>query len=123
MAPRTIYLVSLRPSPRQRAHFAIWVPTAADPQVGSLINVVGAPVIGFSHEFKRGYDPTQTIQSCEMWPLGQVDSSHIVDFPIAGRVVVEQNPRGDLEIAATQVRPPGISANFMAPVNDVSLSP
>jgi hypothetical protein len=84
MAPRTIYLLAFRPGPRQRPHFAIWVPTAADPKVGSLIHVVGAPVAGFSHEFKRGYDPTQTNQRYQIWPIGQVDSSHIVDFPDPG---------------------------------------
>jgi hypothetical protein len=57
MAPRTIYLIAFRPGTRQRAHFAIWVPSAANPQVGSLIHVVGAPMAGFSHEFKRAYNP------------------------------------------------------------------
>lgn len=123
MAPRTINLVAFRPSPRQRAHFAIWVPSAANTQVGSLINVVGAPMVGFILEFKRAYNPALTRTDHEIWPIGQVDSSHIVDFPNPGGVIIERIPRGNLEIAATQVPPPGISANFMAPVNDVYYFP
>lgn len=123
MEPRTIYLISSRPSPHQRAHFALWVPSAANPQVGSSIHVVGAPMAGFALEFKRGYNPALTGTDHEIWPIGQVDSSHIVEVPDPGRIITENTPRGNLEIAATQVRPPGISVNFMAPVNDVSLSP
>lgn len=115
MAPRTIYLISFRPAPSQRAHFAIFVPSAADMQVGTLIHVVGAPMAGFSLEFKRGYNPSMTTQTHEMWPIGQVDSSHIVDWPKETRGT-DTSPRGDMEIAAAQVRPPGISENFMAPV-------
>jgi hypothetical protein len=32
----------------------------------------------------------------------------------------DSTPRGNIEIAASQVPTPGISQNFMAPVNDVS---
>jgi hypothetical protein len=48
MTPRTIYLLSWRQAASQRAHFAIFVPSAINPQKGSLINVVGAPMTGFS---------------------------------------------------------------------------
>ncbi|KAB8261535.1 hypothetical protein BDV32DRAFT_121454 [Aspergillus pseudonomiae] len=119
MAPRTIYLVSFRPAPSQRAHFAIFVPSAIDPLIGSLIHVVGAPMAGFAHEFKRGYDPSLTTQPYEMWPIGQVDSSHIVDWPNGVRAT-DTNPKGDIEVAASQVPAPGISQNFMAPVNDTT---
>lgn len=120
MAPRTIYLAAFRPFPRSRAHFAIWVPSATKPDVGSLIHVVGAPMAGFQLEFRRTYNPALSKQKHGVWPIGQVDSSHIHEFPDTGPMVIDYNPKGNLEIAALQVRPPGISANFMAPVNDVS---
>lgn len=73
---------------------------------------------GFRHEFKRGYDPGLTTQPYQTWPIGQVDSSHIADWP-SGVRATDTNPIGDIELAAVQVPAPGISENFMAPVNDV----
>jgi hypothetical protein len=32
----------------------------------------------------------------------------------------DANPRGDIEVVASQIPTPGISENFLAPVNDVS---
>ncbi|KAF4186857.1 hypothetical protein CNMCM7927_005097 [Aspergillus lentulus] len=119
MSPRTIYLLSLRQAASQRAHFAIFVPSAINPRKGSLINVVGAPMTGFSHQFERGYDPDIAQQDHEMWPIGEVDSSHIVDWPDDVRAI-HIDPRGDMELAACRVPAPGISANFMAPVNDTT---
>lgn len=121
MAPRTIYLVSFRPSKTQRAHFGIWVPSVAKLEIGTLIHVVGAPMAGFSLQFKRSYNLELTKQEYELWPIGEVDSTHFVERSNE-TFTTDTNPRGDLEIAATQVRPPGISQNFMAPVNDVSSS-
>jgi hypothetical protein len=114
MTPRTIYLLSLRQAASQRAHFAIFVPSAINPQKGSLINVVGAPMTGFSHQFERGYDPDIAQQDYEMWPIGEVDSSHIADWPDDVRAI-HTDPKGDMEIAACQVPAPGLSENFMAP--------
>lgn len=34
----------------------------------------------------------------------------------------DTTPQGNIEIAASQIPPPGINGNFLAPVNDVSLS-
>ncbi|KAK6810876.1 hypothetical protein RU639_013329 [Aspergillus parasiticus] len=119
MAPRTIYLNSTRSSKTQRAHFAIWVPSAQQPTSGSLINVVGAPMIGFAHEFKRCYEPAKSTEPYEMWPIGEVDSAHIFDWPEGG-CSIRTDPKGDLEIAAAQVPAPGISRDFMAPVNDTT---
>ncbi|KAE8338367.1 hypothetical protein BDV24DRAFT_166392 [Aspergillus arachidicola] len=114
MAPRTIYLISFRPATSQRAHLAIWVPSAGESKHGSLIHVVGAPMAGFCHEFKRGYNPTLTLKPYEMWPLGEVNSKHIHDWPEEFRAT-DTIPKGDLEVAASQIPAPRISENFMAP--------
>ncbi|BAE65154.1 unnamed protein product [Aspergillus oryzae] len=118
MAPRTIYLISTRSSKTQRAHFAIWVPSAQQPTSGSLINVVGAPMIGFAHEFKRCYEPAGSTEPYEIWPIGEVDSAHIFDWPEGG-CNIRTDPKGDLEIAAAQVPAPGVSRDTMAPVDHV----
>lgn len=119
MATRTIYLISFRNSPSQRAHFAIFVPSAADPNRGTLIHAVGAPMAGYILEFKRNYSPAMTQQRHETFPIGQVYSSNIVDS-VDTAMTKDSTPRGNIEIAASQVPTPGISQNFMAPVNDVS---
>lgn len=56
-----------------------------------------------------------------LFPIGQVDSTHIVDFPDEDRESRSSNPRGDFEVVAARVPTPGVSGNFMAPVNDVCL--
>ena len=62
MAPRTIYLVSCRNAAHQRAHFSIFVPSAADPEVGTRIHAVGAPMAGYTLEFNRNYSPAASNQ-------------------------------------------------------------
>jgi hypothetical protein len=121
MATRTIYLISFRNAPSQRAHFSIFVPSAAEPKRGTLIHAVGAPMAGYILEFKRNYSPDLTQQRHETFAIGQVYSSNIVDS-IGIAITKDSTPRDNIEIAASQVPTPGISQNFMAPVNDVSYS-
>ncbi|KNG80395.1 hypothetical protein ANOM_011126 [Aspergillus nomiae NRRL 13137] len=90
MAPRDIFLVSIRRTTNIRAHFATWVPSASDPEKGRLIEFVGTPMEGFKHQFRRGHAPT---------PISK---------------------KGDLETTACQVPAPRASENFMAPVNDTT---
>lgn len=122
MPTHTIYLTKARTSRSQRAHFAIFVPSPSTPSKGTLINAVGAPMAGYILEFKRNDCPATTQQGhCEFFPIGEVDSSHIVDSAANDEVAsTDSEPRGDLEMAAARVRTPGVSENFMAPVNDVS---
>lgn len=65
MAMRTIYLVLQRNASSQRAHFAIWVPSATESEKGTLVNVAGVPMVG--------YEPQ------EIFSIGQVHSDHIAD--------------------------------------------
>lgn len=75
---------------------------------------------GYQLEFERNYhhDPHKN-DGCEICPIGQVDSSNVVDAPDQ-RQTKDCKPQGNLEIAASHVPAPGISENFMAPVNDVN---
>ena len=59
----TLYLISYRNVSSQCAHFVIWVPSAAQPEKGTLIHVVGAPMGGYKLEFKRNYRYAATRQS------------------------------------------------------------
>ncbi|PLN82765.1 hypothetical protein BDW42DRAFT_166106 [Aspergillus taichungensis] len=121
MAMRTIYLVSDRQASFQRSHFSLFVPSAADPTMGTVIHVVGAPMAGYALEFKRNHSPASIPHSHEICPIGQVASAHIVDSTDAAAAPsIDCQPKGDIEIAAAQVPPPGISENFLAPVNDTT---
>lgn len=120
MSTRSIFLISSRNAPSQRAHFGDFVPLAADSQQGTLINVVGTPMVGYKLIFQRNYTPAATGHD-EMVPIGRVGSEHVVDF-LSGSSSEDSTPRGTLEILATEVSPPRISEDFMAPVVDVSFA-
>ncbi|KND87420.1 hypothetical protein TOPH_07924 [Tolypocladium ophioglossoides CBS 100239] len=91
MAQRPVWLAKSRGSKSQRSHFAIFIPNAADatkdPNVrsdsckGTLIHVVGTPMNGYGHEFKRNYDcsPSQSLE--KLVHIGCVNSDYIVDPP------------------------------------------
>lgn len=117
MTPRKIYLIKSRNASFQRAHFSIFVPSQTNSELGTLINIVGAPMAGYKLEFERNHIPASR-QSYEIFPLADVDSSNIVDST-TDEHSIDDIPRGNIEIAATQVAPPGMSENFLAPVNDV----
>ncbi|KKZ68402.1 hypothetical protein EMCG_00171 [[Emmonsia] crescens] len=70
MAPRTASLVTYRSTPTERAHFAIFVPSATDDGQRTLIDVVGFPMAGFSLEFKRNYNPAATQRPHMMYRIG-----------------------------------------------------
>lgn len=119
MATRTVSLISFHNAPSQRAHFAIFIPSATDPKRGTLIHTVSAPMAGYVLEFKRNYSPILTQQRHEIFPIGQVLSANIIDCSGIA-MTTDSTPRGIIEVAASQVPTPRISQNFMAPVNDVS---
>lgn len=120
MPSRKIYLISSRNAEFQRAHFAIFVPAAAEPDQGTLIQAVGAPMTGYILEFKRNYSPVNDTQEhYSLVQLGDIDAENVIDAPDDIKTT-DFEPRGNIEIAASQISPPGISENFLAPVNDVS---
>ncbi|PYH37126.1 uncharacterized protein BO87DRAFT_404793 [Aspergillus neoniger CBS 115656] len=105
MATRTVYLMSFRGIATQRAHFAIFVPSAAKPDTGTM------PL--------RNYSPKFTKQRYEIFPIGEVSGANIVDSP-DGPPGTDNSPKGNIEIAASQVPTPRKSENFMAPVNETT---
>ncbi|PMD33309.1 hypothetical protein L207DRAFT_571503 [Hyaloscypha variabilis F] len=119
MDVRTLRLVSFRQSARMRAHFAIFVPSARDERIGTLIHVVGAPMAGYRLEFKRNYCPDASNQPHTVISIGQVYANHVVDSA-NDLQSIDDRPNGDIEVAATQVPPPRISENFLQPVNDTT---
>lgn len=101
-----VYLIKYRPVALQRAHIAIYVPDKDFPGAGTLVHVMGAPMTGFHLEIRKPYNLATTAQSYVFRELAQVPASSVQ--------YIEQ--------LASTVRPPGISQNFMAPVDGVSQS-
>ena len=114
-----LQLLFYRNSSRQRAHFAIFVPSGTDPDRGTVIQAVGAPMVGYRLEFERNYSPILTQRWHERYPIGEVSADNIVESTSA-HDGSDDKPRDELEREAIQVTPPRISENFRAPVNDVS---
>lgn len=119
MTARALQLISSRNSSKQRAHFAIFLPSAANPDVGTLIQVVGAPMAGYLLEFKRNYAPAATQEPYQAFPIGEVLANDILDST-DGQQITDDTPRNSLEREAARLPPPRISENFRAPVNNVS---
>ncbi|KAL6251368.1 hypothetical protein RBB50_001577 [Rhinocladiella similis] len=116
MAPRNLSLIKYRQSSTQRAHFAVFVPSAAKVNVGTLIRVVGAPMAGYRLEFKRNYNPTESQEPHTIVPIGETPSQLVVDSTNNARTQ-DDTRKGPIENVAKSVAPPGISQNFMAPVD------
>ncbi|KAJ5664661.1 hypothetical protein N7462_011474 [Penicillium macrosclerotiorum] len=118
MTARTIYLISSRNAEAQRAHFAIFVPAEGAPDKGTLIEAVGAPMAGYVLNFERNFSPTDdSLENYDIFPIGEVDPVNIID-DTTGVKSADAEPRGNIEVVASQVPTPGISENFLAPVND-----
>ncbi|KAJ5483764.1 hypothetical protein N7530_003010 [Penicillium desertorum] len=103
MATRTIYLISARNTSFQRAHFSIFVPSATNPDRGTKIHAVGAPM--------AGYIPGVQAKLQSQSRTSRPDLSNRPDSLVRHRKI---------ELAATQVPTPGVNQNFMAPVNDTT---
>ncbi|KAF2111178.1 hypothetical protein BDV96DRAFT_603302 [Lophiotrema nucula] len=113
MSAVTAYLMIFRRSANERAHFGIYFPTAKGAQKGTLIHVVGLPMAGFDHEFKRGYNPLGSMENLTHWPA---EATKVA--PWSGEAIIEDVARNNVESVTLQVEAPRKSQNFLAPVND-----
>jgi hypothetical protein len=77
-------------------------------------------MVGFMLEFKRKYNSGATTRHSELVPIGLVDVQRVHIF--GGNKGIDDTPRSNFELVATQILPPRASANFPAPVNDVSMT-
>lgn len=133
MATRLVWLAKSRNSKAQRAHFAVFIPNTAHaaqdpndrsiPCLGTQIHVVGTPMTGYVHEFKRNFDAASSPDIERLVRLCEVESSIVVDPESDAGFSTDSAPRGRLDREALRVPAPGRNENFMAPVNDVSWQP
>lgn len=76
-------------------------------------------MVGYKLEIKRNYPLGMIKEPHTRHHIGQIDRQYVADTPddIQGD---DSTPRGTIELVASQVPPPRISQNFMAPVNEVN---
>ena len=119
MASLPIYLAVLRPAPSQRVHFRILIlvevdapkqsETRSDACRGIIIHVVGDSISGFSHQFKRNCNTA-------------INNPLLIWTPTYAYAVEEHTARRELNNLALRMDPPRVSANFLAPVDNISSS-
>lgn len=113
---RSVYLIVFR-SPVFPAHWALWIPCADDSSTGKLINAVGDPATGFSHEFQRNFCPASTAGAILTVLLSDcVGARHIVDGPpaLALESTIDADAVDDLERVALTIPPPRKSLNSVS---------
>ncbi|KAF2757270.1 hypothetical protein EJ05DRAFT_500813 [Pseudovirgaria hyperparasitica] len=124
-----VWLCKYRRSSNMRYHFALFIPNKAyvsqNPQdknevcKGTIIHVVGAPMAGYSHEFKRNYDTSTSDQLRGLVHIGHVDQGLVYEPPTED-FSRHSSAMSSLERVALQIQAPRASENFMAPVNDTT---
>ncbi|KAK4691335.1 hypothetical protein P7C71_g5640, partial [Lecanoromycetidae sp. Uapishka_2] len=101
---REIFLIVYN-SPLFPAHWAIFIPTTANHDLGKVIHATGDVLNGFALEFKRGYDLSATSRKKTLIPLCTVDSKYVIDGP-ADRST-DQKPIDHIESIAATIPAPG----------------
>jgi hypothetical protein len=131
MSVRNVYLAVYRLTPRQRAHFAIFIPNSDSKGQdlstqfksitckGTIIQVVGEPLMaGYQLEIKRNYDCKDYRDLDKLVHLGHVDISSVFD-PKDDIFLSDDSPRAPIERVASQIIPPQRGQNIRAPIDGV----
>lgn len=135
MSSRTIWVIKKKRTGLGRRHVAIFGPNADDPDAnlmeneststvcpGTVIHVVGSPMTGFCHEFKRNCDTSSEEENVESAVLlGSIDSKYIID-PKHRTFSLDQNAlgKGTLDDLALKIPAPRPTKDFLNPANAVS---
>ncbi|KAK3694173.1 hypothetical protein B0T22DRAFT_437276 [Podospora appendiculata] len=77
-ARRQLYLACFIPSRLFPAHWAMWVPSADDEHIGTLVQVIGDPLNGFVHEFERGYKSREDSRPPLLQELGSATEDSVL---------------------------------------------
>lgn len=112
---RKLFLIVYK-SPLFPAHWSLWIPSLADPNIGKRIHVTGDVYSGFEHEFVRNYNLENDTRTQVSIMLGEVDDKHVVDDEDSPDLKNDdeerdQTPRDRIEEIALEVPAPGPSMN------------
>ncbi|KAK3900204.1 hypothetical protein C8A05DRAFT_36168 [Staphylotrichum tortipilum] len=120
-APRPFYLCIDGRTPKARGHFALFLPNSPSKSppgsVGTVIHVVGNPLLGFFHEFKRNFNTADA-----KWPGKAVLLGYLLQDvhqdPESEGVWIGNLAEGVLEREALEVEVPP-RGDVRAPVDGV----
>lgn len=118
---RDIYLIVYH-SPMFPAHWAFWIPSISDPQVGKKIHVTGDSFRGFQHEFQRNYYPSTTGRTHSLILLASVEDQFVKDVPGNREFSVDTDAADDIEKKALEIPAPGKSLRSATSTDKVSVS-
>ncbi|KAI0534870.1 hypothetical protein GGR58DRAFT_480990 [Xylaria digitata] len=105
---RTICLIVYK-SPLFPAHWALWVPSEADPNIGKRIHAEGNAAAGFRLSFNRNYDVTTESRRYETLVVAKVGAGLLIDTPGDEMNSVDAEPQDMVEKVAAKVPTPGPS--------------
>ncbi|KAF2759115.1 hypothetical protein EJ05DRAFT_492585 [Pseudovirgaria hyperparasitica] len=99
-----MYIVISATQQGKPAHWAVFIPDNdfIDGKKGKIIHNTGNPATGFTLEFRRGADYTNTRKRYMFCTLAQVHSNYIRDVPVTAELN-ESTARDPLESVATTV--------------------
>ncbi|OAA55561.1 hypothetical protein SPI_08245 [Niveomyces insectorum RCEF 264] len=94
-----------------KAHWALFIPSVGDPNLGRSIHAVGDARTGFQVTFGRNYDVATTGRSHSLIFLGYVDAAYIDDASTSGdgSHTTDHVPKDRIEDYAASVPAPGPS--------------
>ncbi|TDL30184.1 hypothetical protein BD410DRAFT_893314 [Rickenella mellea] len=103
---RDVFLIVYR-SPVFPAHWALWIPSVDNTNVGKIINVIGDASSGFEHEFVRNHDlEEESHRRNDLVLLAKVNEEHIVDSLEDGSNVNDATAVDDIERKALEIPAP-----------------
>ncbi|KAI0111285.1 hypothetical protein GGR51DRAFT_72408 [Nemania sp. FL0031] len=105
---RTISLIIYK-SPFFPAHWAMWVPSEANQDIGKRIHIEGDVANGFKLSFNRNYNIKEDSRKKEVLRLAEVGADLIADTPGNGLDSVDTESKDEVERVAADVPPPGPS--------------
>jgi hypothetical protein len=108
---RKIFLLKYPAPPKQRGHFAIWVPSDGNRNIGKIVQVLGTPFTGFVLDIQRDFDLGKAQPKPVVIELGSIADEHDADDNIRHLPDTEAAAVGKLESVARTVTPPGPSKN------------
>ncbi|KAF3391177.1 hypothetical protein DPV78_010916 [Talaromyces pinophilus] len=113
--PRNIFLIIYK-SPLFPAHWSLWIPSVANPNIGKRIHVTGDVKSGFEHEFVRNYDLRSETRTHVVILMGEVEDKYVADDDedLRREEWVEErdkSPRDQMEEVAIKIPAPGPSMN------------
>ena len=108
---RNIYL-PVHPRRLFKDHWCIFIPSAENLNVGTLIEMEGSAREGFSHAVSRLYDLKLSDRKPRTFLLGQVGDDQVHATPAGGHLVMyDLTPPDNVERCALSLPAPGPSMN------------